>query len=253
MDQHIVIRKPRPRVPLVLVTIIGLLAFGLYINHQQKLEKEKEIAIAIPKQKEIAQEQALSPLAQEATLANQTPSLPVPGLVADVVNENTESASKDAEITQEINEMDLTALKKLEQKLQEVAKEPNENKPVTEDISSKPQKIVKEVEVAKAPVEKEPPSHGEAWLKGLEASSYTLQVVATKESSQLEKLIKREKLSNDYAYFPKPVKDSTYYVLVIGNYSSREEAVNSVDDLPKNLQKNKPWPVKLESVQAFLK
>ena len=50
-NQHITIRKSRPRIPLVLVTIVALLAFGLYVNHRQKIEKQKEVAISIPKAK----------------------------------------------------------------------------------------------------------------------------------------------------------------------------------------------------------
>ena len=96
-------------------------------------------------------------------------------------------------------------------------------------------------------------SHGKDWLLGLSSSSYTLQVVATREPSQLEKLIQKEHISHDYAYFSKPVKDSIYYVLVVGNFQTRQEAIDSVSKLPENLRKNNPWPIKLDSVQQHLK
>ena len=86
-NRNIIIRKRGPRLPLVLATIVALLAFGLYVNHRQKIEKQKEIAVSIPKQKQIANEQALSPLAQEANtdISNKTPSLPLPNLTSDLL------------------------------------------------------------------------------------------------------------------------------------------------------------------------
>ena len=78
-------------------------------------------------------------------------------------------------------------------------------------------------------------------------------MVATKEVAQLKKLIEKEQLSRDYAYFSKSVKDSIYYVLVVGNFKTRQEAIEAVSKLPENLRKNNPWPVKLDSVQQHLK
>ena len=255
LDQHIVIRKRRPRVPLVLITIICLLGFGLYVNHRQKIEKEKEIAISIPKQKELANEQALSPLAQEAnsSITNKTPSLPAPNLYSDILEK---SSNKDANsqldtIEKGVQGLDIAALKNLEQTSEQIEKKPSIV--VQEPNQSATNKEDKDKKTTDTIVKKELPSHGAEWLLGLNTSSYTLQVVATKESKQLEKLIEKENLSRDYAYFPKPVKDATYYVLVVGNFETREEAINSVDKLPENLRKNNPWPVKLDSVQAYLK
>jgi len=45
---------------------------------------------------------------------------------------------------------------------------------------------------------------------------------------------------------------TTYYVLVIGNYKTRDFALAAVDQLPANLKKNKPWPVPLKNIQKFL-
>jgi DamX protein len=76
--------------------------------------------------------------------------------------------------------------------------------------------------------------------------------VATKELKQLESLIKKEGLKNNFAYFDKQVKGSTFYVLVIGNYKTRENAVSAIDKLPSSLSKNKPWPLPLKNIQQFL-
>jgi septal ring-binding cell division protein DamX len=87
----------------------------------------------------------------------------------------------------------------------------------------------------------------------LDPSNYTLQVVASKDIKNLEGLIKSENLTKDYAFFPKPVNDSTYYVLVIGEFKTRQEAIDASQQLSKKLRKNKPWPVPLSSILPYLK
>lgn len=86
----------------------------------------------------------------------------------------------------------------------------------------------------------------------MDPSHFTIQVVATKDRKQLEALVKREKLTSGYAYFGKPVKNDTYYVLVIGDYKNRAEANTAVSKLSTSLRKNKPWPVPVKNVQKFL-
>ena len=97
------------------------------------------------------------------------------------------------------------------------------------------------------------PTHGQDWLKNLDASHFTLQVVASQNTKQLEHLIKTENLTHEYAYFSKPVNGTTYYVLVIGSFKNRQEAINSVEKLSNKLQKNKPWPVAISSIHPHLK
>ena len=269
LDQHITIRKPYPRIPIVLITVIGLLGFGLYMNHRQNVEKEKQVAISIPKQKEIANEQALSPLAQEANsnITIKTPSLPLPNLSTDIAKDLKESKNSADKIDNAIQGVDIDSLKKLEQKQQQVAGKSTTQKDMPKvAVNSTVKKDAPSTTVSalstgnssknsadnvKPPGGK--PTHGKEWLLDLNSASYTLQVVATTELSQLENLIKKEQLSRDYAHFSKLVKNTKYHVLVVGNYKTRTDAIDSAKKLPENLRKNNPWPVKLDSVQQHLK
>ncbi|MEM7303911.1 MAG: AAA family ATPase [Pseudomonadota bacterium] len=97
------------------------------------------------------------------------------------------------------------------------------------------------------------PTHGESWLKNLDPSHFTLQVVASKEPEKLEQLIKSEKLSSEYAYFQKPVNGSTYYVLVVGDFESRQDAIKASEQLSQSLRKNKPWPIPVSKIHPYLK
>lgn len=256
LDQNITIRKPYPRIPIVLITVIALLGFGLYMNYRQNVEKEKQVAISIPKQEEIANEQALSPLAQEAnsSITTKTPSLPLPNLQADIVKdvienkENLNATELDTQIASTtLTNKDNKKIKQVTSSSASQEKTPKQNTPASSQTEDKQTASVK-----KSPV-KSSATHGKEWLSSLNSSNYTLQVVATTERAQLEKLIKKEKLTKDYAQFSKLVKNTKYHVLVIGNYKTRDEAINSAKKLPENLRKNNPWPIKLDSVQQHLK
>ena len=256
LDQNITIRKPYPRIPIVLVTVIALLGFGLFMNYRQNIEKEKQVAITIPKQDELVDERALSPLAQEANtdLSVQTPSLPLPNLNAASVNELPEKKEEPGQIENEIKNLDDDSLKNLEQNLKQAAEQSTiPESSATQTSSSSPALDIKQSPQPEPSQPKAKPAFGREWLLSLSSSNYTLQVVATTELAQLEKLIKQEKLSSEYAHFSKTVKNTKYHVLVVGNYNSRADAVSSVENLPENLRKNNPWPVKLDSVQQHLK
>ena len=254
LDQNITIRKPYPRVPIVLITVIALLGFGLYMNYRQNIEKEKQVAISIPKQDELANEKALSPLAQEAnsSTAIKTPSLPLPNLRADIVNEVIEN--KEKPIEPDIQEIEAGSVEIPAEIPKQVADIPSASENTNQQSTSaktaeEPTKTTDSAQLQP----KAAATSGRDWLLGLDSSSYTLQVVATKEQARLEKFIQKEKLSKEYAHFSKLVKNTKYHVLVVGNYKTRDDALNSVKKLPENLRKNNPWPVKLDSVQQHIK
>ena len=255
LDQNITIRKPYPRVPIVLITVIALLGFGLYMNYRQNIEKEKQVAISIPKQDELANEKALSPLAQEAnsSITTKTPSLPLPNLNAEIVNDVLETQEKIPAKTIEVKPKIIDPVTTSKDVQQQISEDTTQQKTASTQIASTSatNKSVQKPVAKPTPTTKV--TYGQEWLKGLDSSSYTLQVVATKELTQLEKLIQKEKLSKEYAHFSKLVKNTKYHVLVVGNYKTRDDAINSVKKLPENLRKNNPWPVKLDSVQQHLK
>ncbi|MDW3096014.1 MAG: SPOR domain-containing protein [Gammaproteobacteria bacterium] len=265
LDPHITIRNPKPKVPVFLISILAIIGVGFYFNNYFS-NKELDDDI-IPLQKPLTNEPTLSPIMQGSNIdpAEQTPSLPLPNAPTAPSDKLDVSAIKipqiakkepavieDSLLAESIEDLDIKQLETLKEKLTE-----KNQTSVTENSTpnNSPKIAEKSDPVEKSPT---PPTQvavakkGENWLKALDPESYTLQVVATKDTKQLESLIKKENLKENYAYFDKPVKDATYYVLVVGNYKTRNDALTAIEKLPSNLRKNKPWPVALKNIQKFL-
>ena len=259
LNPHITIRNPKPKVPVFLITLLAIIGIGAYINHRISSNSPDETTV--PLEVPLTSEPTLSPIAQEAhsPASQQTPSLPLPNTptptkTLDISNlQNLEvpdqPTTKDLPslLSESIEELDEKQLNKPKEAVVAKADTVNKPQPATENIKQKTA-----VPIADKNPQANSSTHGEKWLKNLDSSSYTLQVVATKDSKQLESLVKKENLKTNYAYFDKPVKDATYYVLVVGNYKNRDEAIDAASKLPESLRKNKPWPIPLKNIQKFL-
>ncbi len=262
LDPHITIRNPKPKVPVFLISILAILGLGLYANFHFKSKDDDEDIV--PLQKPLANEPTLSPIAQESNISPdlQTPSLPLPN--APVVSTDTLdiTAIKVPQISAPTTTEEKVSLlkesievsddKQLNESEEKIIEEIQLTETTNTDLVEKPSAPVVSQDKPTPLVKVVTETKGESWLKELDPTSYTLQVVATKEVKQLENLIKKEKLKESYAYFDKQVKGATFYVLVIGNYKTRDEALTAVSQLPVNLRKNKPWPVPLKNIQKFL-
>ena len=259
LDPHIIIRKPKPKVPVFLITILAIIGVGLYANYYMSRDKTDEIIV--PLEKPLASEPTLSPIVQksDSSAGNQAPSLPLPNTAVvptdpknnSVINAPLVTTKDDTSLLSEsIEVLDEKQLLTLKAELTEKAVAAKDKKPESVETAVKP--TVTQANPKPANNSSAIATKGEAWLKGLSPSSYTLQVVATKDIKQLESLVKKENLVDKYAYFDKQVKGSTYYVLVIGNYETRDKALAALEKLSANLRKNKPWPVPLKNIQSFL-
>lgn len=262
LEPHITIRNPKPKVPVFLISILAIIGVGLYLNNYiSNKDADEDI---IPLDKPHTNDSTLSPIMQESSLtsAEQTPSLPLPNAptapsdkldvsaikIPQIITPN-QGNTESSLLAESIEDLDIKQLETLKEKLTEKhqATVPEKTSPI-----NAPKTTEQSEPVAKTPKPAAPATKGENWLKTLDPESYTLQVVATKDTKQLESLIKKENLKVDYAYFDKPVKEATFYVLVVGNYKSRDDALAAINKLPPNLRKNKPWPVPLKNIQKYL-
>ena len=267
LDPHITIRRPKPKVPVLFLTLLALIGIGLFINYKFLGQNEDE---TIPLEKPVASEPTLSPIAQEIHKpdSQQTPSLPLPNApktnkqqidianIKDLATPDVKPINKDLPslLAESIESFDETQLKGVEEKLTAKVEQVNKTDATTKIVNAT-QTTEQKPQQASKPNDKltnSSATHGEAWLKAIDPSRYTIQVVATKDRKQLQALTKKESLTSEYAYFSKPVKGDTYYVLVIGDYKNREEAISAVNKLPASLRKNKPWPIPVKNAQKFL-
>ncbi len=259
LDPHITIRQPKPRVPILLIALIAIIGVGLFAATQFKQEVDNEAVT--PVVKSLNSGPTLSPIAQESHTDVQTPSLPLPNSSTTISNDvvispiletgdSQNSNNNSSLLSESVEKLDEEQANTVEKYASELLDKSEQEQVIAKTSTTKTEKP--EVKNIEEQTTKTNSTHGEDWLKSLDASSYTLQVVATKDVKQLQSLVKREGLKDNYAYFDKPVKDATFYVLVIGNFENRDAAIAAAEKLPNNLRKNKPWPVSLKSVQQHL-
>lgn len=242
LDENITIRKPQSKKPLLFIALLLLVGAGLFFNFKNTNEKIDEIALPTPNP---PSEKVISSLLENETSIEKSGMPPKNiEISAARVAAMPENFPPIEEKFDEPPSENVTIQK--QDKVDVVAKQ--EPKDVTDDrvVLAEPNNNV--ANTTKTAV----PNSGVKWLNSLTSTSYTLQVIATSELNKLEKLAKQEKLTEEYGIFQKTVKGKTYHVLVVGNYATRDQAADSVKQLSKQLQKNKPWPIKLEQVQKHL-
>ncbi len=115
------------------------------------------------------------------------------------------------------------------------------NKPITSDKKPKAQK---ETRIS---------SYSSDWILKQDPNAYTIQIVASANEKGLVDFAKKNSLVTDTAYYQKSTKNKTWYVLVHGTYSTRDDALRSIDNLSDTLKKNTPYPVQIKHLQEVIR
>ncbi len=90
------------------------------------------------------------------------------------------------------------------------------------------------------------------WIIKQDPSSYTIQIVASPNEKNLLDFINKHSLIENTAYYQKSSADKTWYVLVHGSYTSREEALKGIEQLSDALKKNTPYPIQIKYLQELI-
>ncbi|MEM8843684.1 MAG: AAA family ATPase [Pseudomonadota bacterium] len=227
--------KPNKKMALIIVLVIATLAVILYANIKSNQNNQSELVIPLETPPSIQSNDTSESTLLIENIDNTTDIDPIAEIIEKHENNDDQEVIVDESAN---NSIDTNAQRDtlLAESIENIEEPAEENK-----IENTPEKKSQEIH-----------TFGKDWLKNLDASNYTLQVVASKDIKQLESLIKSENLTNEFAHYSKPVNGSTYYVLVVGRYDNREDAVKAVQQLSENLKKNKPWPVALSSIQPHL-
>lgn len=103
----------------------------------------------------------------------------------------------------------------------------------------------------------EPPTDSlarrEAWLEAQDPSSYTLQLLGSRNESAARQFIEKLRLSPEkVSYYRGIYKGGDWYVVLYGVYPSRSAATADITNLPAALQEAKPWPRPLKSVHEAI-
>lgn len=87
-------------------------------------------------------------------------------------------------------------------------------------------------------------------LNNLPRSNYSFQLLGTRNKKNAQNFInKYSSMSQPFWIYPAMFKDKLWYVVVYGNFSSRQQALNAKKRFPSALLKEKPWLRAIGNIQ----
>jgi TPR repeat protein len=85
------------------------------------------------------------------------------------------------------------------------------------------------------------------------AHEYTLQLANAPSAAAAKSYIQRHQLGKAAKYYSREVNGQKTYTVIYGHYTSRNTALAALHKLPATIQKAKPWPRPLSSVQGEIR
>ncbi len=96
-------------------------------------------------------------------------------------------------------------------------------------------------------------SYSSDWILKQDPNAYTIQIVASHKETNLLEFAKKNSLKENTAYYKKTSGDKIWFVLVHGAYSSRDEALQSIENLSDTLKNNTPYPIQIKYLQEVIR
>ncbi len=245
--------------PLLLATsLVALLVVG-YLYKDQLTPSSVPDTSLISRSQEIRQNDATwqPPALAEQTLPTE-PSTETPRVIEPlveieeppVITEETPLVEQQQpELTPQVEESPLdlpddTPIAASAPQVKEAPKKPAEPKKVTP----------KQVATPKAATWVDKGARREATLMAKPANHYTLQMMGSLDEASVKSFIEAQVTNrSDFSYFEGRYKGQPWYVVVYGDYASRDEALAGIQKLPKGLQKQRPWARSYQSVQEDIR
>ncbi len=97
--------------------------------------------------------------------------------------------------------------------------------------------------------------NNESWLKTQQPNHFAIQLAGVYRKSDLASLIGRHSESlplEDLSYFQRVRNGRDWYILLLGNYPSFQQASNTLESLPASLQGNSPFIRTYKSIQESI-
>ena len=93
---------------------------------------------------------------------------------------------------------------------------------------------------------------GNAWLRELPPTSYTLQLVGARDLGALQRFVKRHALQGELAVFERKLEGRPWFALLLGSFPDRQAALAARAQLPGRLAKE-AWPRRLQDIHKLMK
>ncbi len=225
--------NPSMRLAVILAGLIALLVVLLVLtNSSDSPKKHASLDLSKPK---VEQEK-------------------IPGKSASVTNTKASSTSNGGEIAAKDKSAPLT-LKSEKKPIAKPYVAPLVLGPVLNSntkVATNKQEL-KSTDKTKSLVETKISSYSSDWILKQDPNAYTIQIVAAENEENLVDFAKKNFHATDTAYYQKTTESKTWYVLVHGTYSTREDALRSIENLSNSLKKNTPYPVQIKHLQEVIR
>ena len=118
---------------------------------------------------------------------------------------------------------------------------PKPHKVVTTKIATQPQPTATSYTAVEQSLLASSPKH------------YTLQLLGASKASYASAYINKYKLGADAHYFHRKLKGRDLYIVVYGNYATRQKALTGLKNLPAAVQALKPWIRNMAGIQTQIR
>ncbi len=88
------------------------------------------------------------------------------------------------------------------------------------------------------------------WLQSAPDSAYTLQIMGSHSESRVLSFIAEQGNGHEFGYFKTIHRNQPWYVLTVGQYQGREQALLAIEVLPPQLRAQKPWARNVASIRG---
>jgi DamX protein len=92
----------------------------------------------------------------------------------------------------------------------------------------------------------------ETHLLAMPSQNYAIQLLGSNSEKKAQAFISNNKLANKAYYYKGIHKGKPWFIVVSGNYSSKEEAQKALYKLPLALRKLRPWPRQYSKIQKSI-
>ena len=185
-------------------------------------------------------------------VVEETPVVATPGIPVtnDVVPEQL-SHNGDAATAPKSNESEQVAKVSDTGDATEKATVTELNKPVARPVAAKPSGTEKAVAAASPAPDKitQRLRADEARLLQLESQGYVLQLLGARNIASIKTFVERWGTMDDLYVFETVYKGKTFFVVIYGQYTSRDSAKTGISELPPSFQALNPWARSLRGVQ----
>ena len=85
------------------------------------------------------------------------------------------------------------------------------------------------------------------------ANNFTVQIMGSRSEASVREFVRGEVNIGKPGYFETRFQDRPWFVVVLGNFGERHEAVEAIEELPEALRSLKPWIRSLADVQSDIR